>query len=133
MKIFWTVLEIVLIGAFLLVIGLLRIVPKFVPFIKYTTAKFVMSLGLLYFYYRLLSVFLPISPVLGPMMINFKAMVCFNVPLQWSFVFYFLLFITSTQQHNMKIKIFCETVCENKLVLQTLISKKAGNSVAIIC
>lgn len=76
MKIFWTVLEIVLIGAFLLVIGLLRIVPKFVPFIKYTTAKFVMSLGLLYFYYRLLSVFLPISPVLGPMMINFKAMVC---------------------------------------------------------
>lgn len=74
MKIFWTVLEIVLIGVFLLVIGLLRIVPKFVPFIKYTTAKFVMSLGLLYFYYRLLSVFLPISPVLGPMMINFKAM-----------------------------------------------------------
>lgn len=33
----------------------------------------------------------------------------------------------------MKIKIFCETVYENKLVLQTLISKKAGNSVAIIC
>lgn len=84
MKIFWTVLEIVLIGVFLLVIGLLRIVPKFVPFIKYTTAKFVMSLGLLYFYYRLLSVFLPISPVLGPMMINFKAMVC-------------LLFMTSSQ------------------------------------
>lgn len=101
MKIFWTVLEIVLIGAFLLVIGLLRIVPKFVPFIKYTTAKFVMSLGLLYFYYRLLSVFLPISPVLGPMMINFKAMVCFiNVPLQWSFVFYFLLFMTSSQHED---------------------------------
>lgn len=100
MKIFWTVLEIVLIGVFLLVIGLLRIVPKFVPFIKYTTAKFVMSLGLLYFYYRLLSVFLPISPVLGPMMINFKAMVCFNVPLQWSFVFYFLLFMTSSQHED---------------------------------
>nr|XP_022342149.1 transient receptor potential cation channel subfamily M member 1-like isoform X1 [Crassostrea virginica] len=74
MKIFWTVIEIMLIGAFLIVIGLVRIIPKFVPFIKYTTAKFVMSLGLLYFYYRLLSVFLPISPVLGPMMINFKAM-----------------------------------------------------------
>ncbi|XP_048781107.2 transient receptor potential cation channel subfamily M member-like 2 isoform X2 [Ostrea edulis] len=74
MKILWTVIEIGLIGAFLVVIGLVRIIPKFVPFIKYTTAKFVMSLGLLYFYYRSLSVFLPISPVLGPMMINFKAM-----------------------------------------------------------
>ncbi|XP_061181423.1 transient receptor potential cation channel subfamily M member 1-like [Saccostrea echinata] len=74
MKIFWTVIEICLIGSFLIVIGLVRIIPKFIPFIKYTTAKFVMSLGLLYFYYRLLSVFLPISPVLGPMMISFRAM-----------------------------------------------------------
>jgi hypothetical protein len=77
MNILYTVIEIGLIGAFLVVIGCIRIIPKFVvPFIKYTTAKFVMSLGLLYFYYRSLGVFLPISPVLGPMMINFNTMVC---------------------------------------------------------
>lgn len=75
MKIFWIVLEIVLIGAFLLVIGFFRIVSKFVFFIKYIIVKFVMSLGLFYFYYRLLSVFFFISFVLGFMIINFKVMV----------------------------------------------------------
>ncbi|XP_062586024.1 transient receptor potential cation channel subfamily M member-like 2, partial [Saccostrea cucullata] len=87
MKIFWTVIEICLIGSFLIVIGLVRIIPKFIPFIKYTTAKFVMSLGLLYFYYRLLSVFLPISPVLGPMMINFRIM------MKKDFVTWFRMFL----------------------------------------
>lgn len=106
MKIFWTVLEIVLIGAFLLVIGLLRIVPKFVPFIKYTTAKFVMSLGLLYFYYRLLSVFLPISPVLGPMMINFKAMVRAKKCLTLMISFYDLI---STWRLRFFVKLFMKT------------------------
>lgn len=126
MKIFWTVLEIVLIGAFLLVIGLLRIVPKFVPFIKYTTAKFVMSLGLLYFYYRLLSVFLPISPVLGPMMINFKAMVCAK-KMPYSDDFFYDLIST------WRLRFFCQIVYENKLILQISSSNVAGNSVAIIC
>ncbi|XP_064607847.1 transient receptor potential cation channel subfamily M member 4-like [Liolophura sinensis] len=59
-----------------------RIIPHFVvltgisyQFTDYQSAKFVMSLGLLYFYYRLLAVSFPISPTLGPMLINIKRMI----------------------------------------------------------
>jgi len=74
----WTKAEIIFMGTFLVIFGLVRIVPHFVSFMDYMTTKFVMSMGLLYFYYRTLSVFLPISPVLGPMLINIKRMVSLN-------------------------------------------------------
>ncbi|XP_060064853.1 transient receptor potential cation channel subfamily M member-like 2 [Ylistrum balloti] len=74
-NLFWTKIEIGLIGIFLITFCLVRIVPHFVSYIDYMTTKFVMSLGLLYFYYRTLQVFLPISPVLGPMLINIRRMI----------------------------------------------------------
>ncbi|KAL5012140.1 hypothetical protein ScPMuIL_010691 [Solemya velum] len=69
-----TILEILLVGVYLLVFFFVRIFPHFVQYMDFMTTKFVMSLGLLYFYYRLLVVFLPISPILGPMLINFREM-----------------------------------------------------------
>ncbi|XP_033743894.1 transient receptor potential cation channel subfamily M member 1-like [Pecten maximus] len=74
-NLFWAKMEIVVIGLFLLAFCLVRIVPHFVSYIDYMTTKFVMSMGLLYFYYRTLQVFLPISPVLGPMLINIRRMI----------------------------------------------------------
>ena len=88
LDLFWTVLEIFVMAFLLLVILTVRITPYFVTYFSYPTTKFVMSLGLLYFYYRVLIVFLPISPVLGPMLISIKRMVrlfctiCFYLQLQ---------------------------------------------------
>ncbi|CAF4223044.1 unnamed protein product [Rotaria sp. Silwood2] len=39
------------------------------------TAKAILSVGLLYYYYRLLFIYLPISPTLGPLMIRLRYMV----------------------------------------------------------
>jgi hypothetical protein len=39
------------------------------------TAKAILGLGLIYYYYRILFIFLPISPKLGPMMIRLRCMV----------------------------------------------------------
>lgn len=41
------------------------------------TAKAILGIGLIYYYYRILFIFLPISPKLGPMMIRLRCMVCF--------------------------------------------------------
>lgn len=38
--------------------------------------KVILCIGLLYFYYRLIAVFLPISPTLGPLLHRLKLMVC---------------------------------------------------------
>ena len=39
------------------------------------TAKAILGIGLIYYYYRILFIFLPISPKLGPMMIRLRCMV----------------------------------------------------------
>ncbi|CAF0787906.1 unnamed protein product [Didymodactylos carnosus] len=39
------------------------------------TAKAVLGIGLIYYYYRILFIFLPISPKLGPMMIRLRCMI----------------------------------------------------------
>jgi hypothetical protein len=39
------------------------------------TAKAILGVGLIYYYYRILFIFLPISPKLGPMMIRLRCMV----------------------------------------------------------
>ncbi|XP_064608406.1 transient receptor potential cation channel subfamily M member 8-like [Liolophura sinensis] len=82
MTVVYPVLEIILIITFLGFYLFVRIIPHFVvltgisyQFTDYQSAKFVMSLGLLYFYYRLLAVSFPISPTLGPMLINIKRMI----------------------------------------------------------
>lgn len=71
----WTVVEIILIFLYLLTVGIIRIIPRYLPSIQYTTAKFIMCLGLIYFYYRTMNIYFPISPVLGPMLISIKRMV----------------------------------------------------------
>ncbi|ESO90589.1 hypothetical protein LOTGIDRAFT_175815 [Lottia gigantea] len=73
--IFLATVEIGLILVFLLVYLIFRILPHFVDHIDYMTAKFLMSIGLLFFYYRTLAVFLPISRTLGPMLIAIKRMI----------------------------------------------------------
>ena len=75
MDLFWTIFEIFVMAFLLMVILTARIPQYFKPFFTYLTTKFIMSLGLLYFYYRVLVVFLPISSVLGPMLISIKRMV----------------------------------------------------------
>ncbi|XP_061181386.1 transient receptor potential cation channel subfamily M member-like 2 [Saccostrea echinata] len=83
----WTVVEIILIFMYLMVIGIIRIIPRYIPSVRYTTAKFVMSLGLIYFYYRTMNIFFPISPILGPMMISVKRMI------RYDFITWFKMFL----------------------------------------
>nr|XP_022305861.1 transient receptor potential cation channel subfamily M member 1-like [Crassostrea virginica] len=87
LNVHWTVVEIILIFLYLLTIGIIRIIPRYIPSIKYTTAKFIMSLGLIYFYYRTINIYFPISPVLGPMLISIKRMV------RYDFITWFKMFL----------------------------------------
>ncbi|XP_046572246.1 transient receptor potential cation channel subfamily M member-like 2, partial [Haliotis rubra] len=73
--IFWKTVEIILIMLFMLMFPIFRILPHFFPYVDYMTTKFIMSIGLLLFYYRTLAVFLPMSPTLGPMLISINKMV----------------------------------------------------------
>ncbi|XP_048243432.1 transient receptor potential cation channel subfamily M member-like 2 [Haliotis rufescens] len=73
--IFWKTIEIILIMVFMLMFPIFRILPHFFPYVDYMTTKFIMSIGLLLFYYRTLAVFLPMSPTLGPMLISINKMV----------------------------------------------------------
>ena len=43
------------------------------------TAKAILGLGLIYYYYRILFIFLPISEKLGPMMIRIRYMVIYKI------------------------------------------------------
>lgn len=54
----------------------------FISACQILTAKAILGLGLIYYYYRILFVFLPISSKLGPMMIRLRYMVSF---LKYSF------------------------------------------------
>lgn len=83
----WTVVEIILIFLYLLTVGIIRIIPRYLPSIQYTTAKFIMCLGLIYFYYRTMNIYFPISPVLGPMLISIKRMV------RYDFITWFKMFM----------------------------------------
>lgn len=67
--------EIFIIMVFVLIILVFRILPFYVEFISFMTTKFLMAIGLLYFYFRTLNLFLPISPRLGPMLVSSVIMV----------------------------------------------------------
>ncbi|KAK7467859.1 hypothetical protein BaRGS_00036896 [Batillaria attramentaria] len=71
----WNYFEIVIIMTFILMVLIFQIVPYYVEFISFMTTKFFMSCGLLFFYFRTLGIFVPISPTLGPMLVSIIIMV----------------------------------------------------------
>lgn len=67
--------EIVVILIFLILYLFLRIMPYALNYADINAAKTVLSVGLIYFFYRLLGTYLPISPTLGPMLVRMTRMV----------------------------------------------------------
>ena len=67
------IIEIILIGAFVLIFAITRIFGLYLY--PLYGQKVVISLALLYFYYRLISIYLPISPTLGPLLHRFRLMI----------------------------------------------------------
>jgi hypothetical protein len=75
LSLFGHCVEIFLIILFLIFYLFLRIIPHWFNFANFITAKIVLCVGLIYFFYRLLGVYLPISPTLGPMLVRMMRMV----------------------------------------------------------
>lgn len=73
-RIKWHCIEIIGILLFILTFLAVRILPHFVEYVTYMTSKFFMSLGLLFFYYRTMGTYIPISPTLGPAIVSVIAM-----------------------------------------------------------
>ncbi|GIX69306.1 protein ced-11 [Caerostris extrusa] len=71
---FFKCLEILLIIAFIILYVLGRILNVGVIFEPYT-GKVILCIGLLYFFYRLIAIYLPISPTLGPLLYRVRLMV----------------------------------------------------------
>ncbi|GFQ90467.1 protein ced-11, partial [Trichonephila clavata] len=71
---FFKCLEILLIIAFIILYVLGRILNVGVIFDPYT-GKVILCIGLLYFFYRLIAIYLPISPTLGPLLYRVRLMV----------------------------------------------------------
>jgi hypothetical protein len=67
--------EIILILVFLILYLLLRIIPHWFHSADILTSKVVLSVALIFFFYRLLGIYLPISPTLGPMLVRMNRMV----------------------------------------------------------
>ncbi|CAF2034690.1 unnamed protein product [Rotaria magnacalcarata] len=57
------------------------------------TAKAILGIGLIYYYYRILFIFLPISPKLGPMMIRLRCMIMDDF---FTFLQLFVIFMISS-------------------------------------
>ncbi|CAF1938498.1 unnamed protein product [Rotaria magnacalcarata] len=57
------------------------------------TAKAILGVGLIYYYYRILFIFLPISPTLGPMMIRLRCMIMDDF---FTFLQLFVIFMISS-------------------------------------
>lgn len=75
LSLFGHCLEIFLILLFLILYLFLRVIPHWINYADVNTAKAILSCGLIYFFYRLLGVYLPISPTLGPMLVRMTRMV----------------------------------------------------------
>lgn len=67
--------EIGIVLLLLIVFCALRILPHFINIISFMKAKFFVSIGLLFFIYRGMFLFIPASSELGPMLINIIAIV----------------------------------------------------------
>ena len=60
---------------FLIMYLVLRIIPHWFHSADIVTSKVVLSIALIFFFYRLLGIYLPISPTLGPMLVRMNRMV----------------------------------------------------------
>ncbi|KAL8598697.1 hypothetical protein ACOMHN_033261 [Nucella lapillus] len=70
----WQIMEILFISVYILLILCLRILPHFVNYISFMTTKFMLSIFLLFFYFRFMVVSVPVSPTLGPMLVSIITM-----------------------------------------------------------
>lgn len=68
-------LEITLIFCFIVMYLCLRIMPQWINYSDIYVTKTVLSVGLIFFFYRLPNIYLPISPTLGPMLVRMNRMV----------------------------------------------------------
>ena len=71
----WNFFEIIIMFVFIILYMLLRIMPQWINYADIYVTKTVLSLGLLFFFYRLPHIYLPMSPTLGPMLVRMKRMV----------------------------------------------------------
>ena len=69
----FSIMEIIIILVFLVLYLLIRIIGTWN--FDILTSKSILCLGLIYFYYRSVFVYLPISPTVGPMLVKMKYMV----------------------------------------------------------
>ncbi|KAL5012942.1 hypothetical protein ScPMuIL_011493 [Solemya velum] len=92
LSLFGHCLEIFLILLFLILYLFLRVIPHWINYADVNTAKAILSCGLIYFFYRLLGVYLPISPTLGPMLVRMTRMIKNDFV---AFIRMFLIFLIS--------------------------------------
>ncbi|KAK3100700.1 hypothetical protein FSP39_023943 [Pinctada imbricata] len=85
-------LEIVIMGVFLFFYLFLRVIPHWHKYGDVIFSKTVLCLGLIFFFYRLLGTYLPISSTLGPMLVRMKRMIKGDFVV---FVRMFLIFLFS--------------------------------------
>ena len=71
----WVILEISFMVLFIILMTVLRIIPHFFDYISFMTTKFLMSIYLLFFYFRFMALTFPVSPTLGPMLVSIILMV----------------------------------------------------------
>ncbi|XP_052792596.1 transient receptor potential cation channel subfamily M member 2-like isoform X1 [Mya arenaria] len=83
-------MDILIIMAFLVILLLTRILHVWVGLSNYMQARTFMCYGLIYFFYRLLGIYLPISPTLGPMLLRISRMIKHDFV---AFVRMFLIFM----------------------------------------
>lgn len=84
--------EIILVMFFLIMYLVLRIIPHWFNSADIITSKVVLSIALIFFFYRLLGIYLPISPTLGPMLVRMNRMIKYDFV---DFIRMFLVFMIS--------------------------------------
>ncbi|XP_076076624.1 transient receptor potential cation channel subfamily M member-like 2 isoform X3 [Mytilus galloprovincialis] len=88
----WSCIEILLMFIFIVFYLFLRIMPQWINYSDIYVSKTVLSMGLIFFFYRLPHVYLPMSPTLGPMLVRMNRMIRVDFV---SFVRMFLIFMIS--------------------------------------
>ncbi|XP_071134130.1 transient receptor potential cation channel subfamily M member-like 2 [Mytilus edulis] len=92
MSLLYNFFEMTVMIIFLIMYLCLRIVPSWINFSDIYITKTVLSVGLIFFFYRLPHIYLPISPTLGPMLVRINRMVSVDFV---SFIRMFLIFMIS--------------------------------------
>jgi hypothetical protein len=76
----WPILECCMMIVFILMNVVFRILPHYVDYISFMTTKFLMSIYLLFFYFRFMVMTFPVSQTLGPALVSIIAMVSCRQP-----------------------------------------------------